>query len=476
MKTKFFNTAAAIILALVVFAAGGCKRSGSSGVPTLIWWQIGSTQPGFADDMKVINSYIQEKIGIRVDIRQASWGEAYNRFNTMLNAGEYFDILFVDEGTYNRFASKGAFADITDLVKTEAPLLWESVPPILWEGVKIRGRIFSVPTYKDSSRTGYYYWDHQLVEKYNIDLNQSGWNYLDQVFRRIKAGEGPRSYPFTLARTSNPWIFDNYDAMLTALFPMGVRIDDPERKVVITLEQPDIRETLKLMHSWYEAGIINPDANLVAETPKGRRFFMAQAWPSVAAIYAAQEGIERFDPVRFYGPIYSTVSIQGSMNAVNLNSKYKAEALKLLQLINTDTKLRDMLCYGIEGKHFNYVNNGKAVQRIIVDWSLVNYQQGNYFIITPQADVPPGYWDEVRHQNETATSSVMLGFMMDVEPVLNDLTNCRTAWDKYAVDLMNGVSDPDVVLPKVIAELKANGLDRVMAEAQRQVDEFSRQR
>ena len=131
-----------------------------------------------------------------------------------------------------------------------------------------------------------------------------------------------------------------------------------------------------------------------------------------------------------------------------------------------------MLCYGIEGKHFRYVNNGQAVQQIIVDWGLVNYQQGNYFIITPQVTVPPGYWDEVRYQNKTATPSVTLGFMMDIEPVLNDLTNCRTTWEKYATDLITGVSDPDVVLPRAIAELKSNGLDRVIAEAQRQVDEF----
>jgi len=103
---------------------------------------------------------------------------------------------------------------------------------------------------------------------------------------------------------------------------------------------------------------------------------------------------------------------------------------------------------------------------------LVNYQQGNYFIITPQNTVPPGYWDEVRHQNEIATPSVMMGFMMDIDPVLADLTNCRSAWEKYQYDIITGASDPDEVLPRVIAELKANGLDRVMAEAQRQVDAF----
>jgi putative aldouronate transport system substrate-binding protein len=66
----------------------------------------------------------------------------------------------------------------------------------------------------------------------------------------------------------------------------------------------------------------------------------------------------------------------------------------------------------------------------------------------------------------------MLGFMMDMEPVLNELTNCRTSWDKYATDIITGVSDPGEVLPRVIAELKSNGLDKVIAEAQRQVDAF----
>jgi len=78
----------------------------------------------------------------------------------------------------------------------------------------------------------------------------------------------------------------------------------------------------------------------------------------------------------------------------------------------------------------------------------------------------------VRQQNEEALPSVMLGFMLDIEPVQNEIVNCRSVWSKYSADLLTGASDPDAVLPKVIAELKASGLELIIAEAQRQVAEY----
>jgi putative aldouronate transport system substrate-binding protein len=457
---------------VAVLAICGCdKGSGSSGMPTLIWWQIGSAQGGFAQDISLISDYVQEKIGVRLDIKQAGWGDAAQRFTTMINAGEYYDILFVDITSYNRYVTLGAFADLTDLLPEETPKLRNYIPDVLWEGVKIKGRIYSVPTYKDSSKTLYHFWDHAMVEKYGLDISDTSWSALDKSLRKIKEGEGPRFYPLNMARSTNNFIFDQYDSLAADLQPLGVRLDDTTRRVVNTLEQPEVLEAFRYLHAWYEAGIINPDANMVDETPKYRPFFMTQAWPAVAASYATSAEIAQYDPVKFFGPSYSTDSIQGSMNAINANSKYIKEALKLLELVNTDRKLRDMLGYGIEGKHFTYVNNGEAVHRDRTDWPLINYQLGSYFIETPEDTVPPGYWEEVRRLNEQAVPSVMLGFMMDLEPVRNEAINCRGAWLKYVTDLNTGASDPDTALPRIMAELKTAGFDKVLSEAQRQVDE-----
>ena len=461
-----------LILITAAFILNGCGTR-ESDVPTLIWWMIGTSQPGFNTDMKIISSYIEEKIGVRLDIRQAGWGEASYRFNTMLNAGVYYDIMFVDAGNYNRFVKLGAFEDLTDLLPAEVPELWNYIPPVLWEGVKVNGKIFSVPTYKDSAKTGFYFWNSYFVEKYDIDLASTDFLYLDKIFRRMKEGENnPRFYPMLLSRGSNPFIFDSYDNLSSNLPPIGVKLDDTQRRVVNTLIQPDILEKLMFMHAWYMDGIINPDANMTDEVFINQTFFMAQAWPSVAYLYAITNGVERYEPARFFGPSYSTESIQGSMNAISVNSKYKTEALRLLQLINSDVKLRDMLHVGIEGKHFKYINDGTMIQRLRNDWPLVNYQQGSYFILTPLDTVPSGYWDEIRELNETAVPSVMLGFMMDIEPVMAEVLYCRNIWDKYAVDLTLGASNPEVIIPRLIHELNAAGFDKVIAEAQRQIDEF----
>lgn len=480
MKRKSKNgriVGAVAVLALVFGGCGGTKSGGSGGttaeVPTLIWWQIGSGQAGFAEDLKVISDYSQEKIGVRVDIKQAGWGDAAQRFTTMINAGEYYDILFTDAGSYNRFVALGAFAELTELVPSQAPKLWDYVPDILWDGVRVRGKIYAVPTYKDSSKTMYQFWDHALVEKYQLDISDTTWAGMDRSFQKVKAGEGVRYYPFILSRSETGHIFNNYDSLAANLSVLGVRIDDQSRRVVNTLEQADILEAFRYIHKWYEEGIINPDANMNDEVPKYRPFFISQAWPSVAASYATSAGIEQYDPARCFGPVYSTDSIQGSLNAINVNSKYPAAALKLLELVNTDKKFRDMIGYGIEGKHFSYVNNGTAVHRDRTDWPLINYQEGSFFIETPEDTVPPGYWDEVRELNETATPSVMLGFMLDLEPIRNEFINCQSIWLKYTTDLHTGASDPEVVIPQVREELKNAGFDKVLAEAQGQVDEFA---
>ena len=45
-------------------------------------------------------------------------------------------------------------------------------------------------------------------------------------------------------------------------------------------------------------------------------------------------------------------------------------------------------------------------------------------------------------------------------------------WDKSKNDMLTGASDPETAVPACIEELKAAGLDKVIEEAQRQIDEF----
>lgn len=459
-------------------AAGTTKKEDTAKtdgeVPTLIWWTVGGTP---ADDfdkaIAKISDYTEEKIGVRLDVKIAGWGDYDQKMNTIVNSGEYFDLMFTNNTNYSKFVNLGAFENISDMVQTVTPELYSFVPEELWSGVQIGGNAYAVPTYKDSSLTQFYYMDDTYVQKYDIDMDSvTSMQALDPVVRKVKEGEGKGFYPINLDQGAL-WngFFLNYDGLASGLQPIGVRIDDTSRKVLCTLEQDDIKTNLEQLHAWYADGIINPDANVLTEGGKGHMFGNAQGWPSAVAQWQVLQGVEKYDPVKVFGPLYTTETIQGSMNAVSVNSKYKEEALKVLQLINTDPKFRDMCAYGIEGDHFEYVSDG-VIKKLRDDWTWPGYTQGTFFIMSITEDADPQQWEQVKKQNEEATASTCLGFALDVTNIQNEVANCNTVWDKYKYDMLTGASDPADVLDQCISELKAAGLDTVIAEAQKQIDEF----
>ena len=93
-------------------------------------------------------------------------------------------------------------------------------------------------------------------------------------------------------------------------------------ELVNLLEQDDVKENLNYLHKWYVDGIINPDANVVTDGGKGAIFSTGQGWPAAAKSWAFGQGIEKYDVTKVFGPLYTTETIQGSMNAVSANSKY----------------------------------------------------------------------------------------------------------------------------------------------------------
>lgn len=445
-------------------------------IPTITWWTIGGTLPSdFDEGIKTINEYLAEKIGVKIDIKLSSWGDWEKKMTTIVNSGEKYDMMYMNNNFYSRFIKMGAYADITDSVQTVTPDLYKFVPETLWKGVQNGGRIYGVPTYKDSSIAQFWCFDDKYVQKYKIDVpNIKTLQDLDAPFRAMKEGEGKGYYPLQLSQASIfSGFFNDYDGLTAGLFPIGVNINDQTRKVVSVFEQPEVMTNLKLLHSWYKDGIINPDANVVTEAPKGLPFFTAQGWPGAATVWQTLNGVEKYDLVKVFGPLYSTESIQGSINVISSASPNKDACLKVLEFANTDHKFRDMLAYGVEGKNFEYVSEN-VVKQLNDSWvqGLAKYTQATFFNMSTTEDSDPNQWVDVQKQNEDATSSSCLGFALDITNVQNEVANCRTAFDKYKFDLLTGASDPEVVLPNIMKELKAAGLDTIIAEAQKQIDEF----
>jgi len=442
----------------------------SDEVVTLKWAMVGGGMPNNYDAWKEhIDAYLEEKIGVNIDIEVVSWGDWGNRRNVIVNTNEEYDILFTNSDTFTSDVRLGAFLNITDMVKTVTPELYDFIPEYYWQAAGVEGQLFAVPTYKDSSRSEYFIWDEKLADSYNIDYNNMH-TLADVKDALITLTEGEGTPAYLLSGQGEDGTFMEYDQIGAGLFPLGVKYNDETRTVVSVFEAEDVMAQFKIMHEMYKAGVINSDAATLPDKPSYTAFGAGQGWSLAAkTTWNIGLGVDAV-AVQWGETIVSNDSVRGSMNCISASSKNPEKALEFLQLVNTDAYMRDSLFYGLEGDNWDYTEDGK-IHRNHLDWTMAGYTQGTFFIVTPLDDTEFNQWDEVKELNEKAKPSVMLGFDFDYTSLANEYANCMEIFNRYRSELLTGTAEPESTVKAMMKELRAAGFDTLVEEAQKQIDE-----
>ena len=265
------------------------KSSGVASTPangetvTLKWVTVGSGMPSNYDSWKAkLNEYVGSKIGVNIEMEIVPWGDWDNRRNIIINTNEDYDIIFGNANTFVSDVNLGAYYDLTDLYKGNMPELCKLMPEKYWEATTIDGKVYAVPTYKDSSLSNYEIWDKELVDEYNIDIDAlSGeCSKKTDIFTKLKNDKGDN--PVYVKNDGLYYIFDTYDQLGAGLQILGVKYNDANAKVCLTLEQDDIYKELETIHQWYKDGIINSDASTLSEGRVYNMWRVAQGWPTAA--------------------------------------------------------------------------------------------------------------------------------------------------------------------------------------------------
>ena len=72
-------------------------------------------------------------------------------------------------------------------------------------------------------------------------------------------------------------------------------------------------------------------------------------------------------------PYIDNTSVQGAMMAISANSAHPVEAMKFLNLLNTDPYVMTLLNYGVEGVHYNLNAEGMPQNGQQGDIALLQY-------------------------------------------------------------------------------------------------------
>lgn len=455
-------------------------------VVTLKWVMVGNGMPSNYDAwLAQVNPYLEQKIGVNIDVEVVGWGDWDQRRNVIVNTAGEYDILFTNVNTYTNDVGVGAFLDITDLLPEYAPDLWASIPEDFWDACRVNGQIYGIPAMKDSSITNLVVWDKGAMDAAGYD-GSTMKDLTDPELTEALGSQALKDYlvengyadtAWPLSSSGATYLTFTYDTMGAGLIAMGVKYNDAEGKVVSIYEQPEIMEYLNLFHQWYQDGIINADANVKPEENAYKPAAVAQGWPLAAVTnWGPNMGVEEAVAYQWGPTIISNDSVRGSLSCISANCEHPDKALQFLQLVNTDTYVRDLFFYGVEGDNWEYTDETKTkVHKNNADWSMAGYTQGSFFTVTPTDAYEFNEYDQVAEQNANAEPSVLLGFSMDTEPVKDQLNQCITIAESYKSELLTGScggTDPETMVAQMVDELNAAGFQDVLTEAQRQVDEF----
>lgn len=449
----------------------------------LNWYLPASPQKDTDLVSEELSKYTKEKINATIKINFVDWGSWFDKFPVLLASGENVDIMFTAGWSqYAQSVAKGYFADITDLLPKYAPKTMANLPKLLFEGARLNGKIYAIPTSKELAHTNGFLYSIDLAQKFGVeaDLKKFETNMptledLEPVLKAAKAKD-PNIYGI---EGVDPRFFMDFDPIGDENVP-GKLYPNKDTKVINEYETPEYKSLLKTMRKYYLAGYIRKDAATVKDSQPDRKaqkvFLMSGttkplANEEVGAAYGYKMG--QFSVTK---PFITSNDVQGSMNAVASSSKNKERALMFLELVNTDPFVNNTLNYGVENKH--YVKKGDNIIDFApgLDAKTSGYvpnafwEFGNQFLNYFMVGQNTKKWELFKAYNDSGVPSKILGFNFDAEPVKTEIAAVTNVRAELWPSIMTGTLDPDVYLPKMIDKMKQAGLDKIIAEKQKQID------
>ncbi len=447
------------------------KKDDDTTIPELTWYMVGSGQPADIDAWKeIVDAYLEEKIGVHLNLQCISWSDWGNRRSNIVQTNEHYDLMFTDMSTFVSDVNMGAFADISELI-AETPGLTDLIPEAYLDACRLNGGLYGIPAYKDSSMTNFFVWTKDQVEAYFPEYADA--HTLAEISDGLYAiKEGTGETPLLLNQDGMSCITGNkYDACTLGNIGIGISYNGGTEFVSV-FEQEDVLADLNLLQQWMKDGLINSDAAVLGEATGMCGLGVAQGWPGAASSWGEGRGAEVVVS-QFENTVVSNDTVLGSITCISASSDYKLEALKFIELVNTDTKLRDMLWYGIEGVHFEYVdeNGVTKLQKIEAEnaWTLAGYTQGTFFVSTPEAG-SDGF-GEIQVQNANAVASPAMGFVPDTTNIADQISAVQAVYEAYKSLIMTGTGTQENI-DAMLSEMRDSGFDDILNEVNAQYKEW----
>ncbi len=481
--------AAVLALALVVSVAGcGENKTGldADGNYEVVWYNSESPQPDHQLVYEKLSEYTKEKIGVTIKYTPFAGAEYGEKMNLLFAAGEKIDMCFASTGTkFQQNARNAAYMDIGKLLDTVGEPTKNLFPEYALDCFKVGGVQYGIPTLKDwgihpsINALKYKLEDLDIKEEFLAVDSLEG---LTPLMEKAKAAN-PDWYGILVRGNHNLFKFlplETVDGSIIAGFT-----HDNYDKVVNLMETDTAKDFFKLVRSWYKAGYIRNDAATVTSDSDvqkiGNFMFPHGEWLPYYGIT-----VDESDPNK---PYYALNLCDSRMPTSQLTSSGLAmprtcvnpeRTMEFINLLYNDAYVRNTIAYGIENKHWVAdgethvaLPEGYAAQKDTGYASSI-WTCGNRFLLRISPGNPADIWEKYQEFNEECIKAPSIGFTFDPAPVAGQIAAVQNVYSEFFPSLVTGSIDVDTKLPEFIDKMNKVGAKDIVAEVQRQYDEWKK--
>ena len=470
-----------VLSATLAFGAVGCSKgqtpkNGKEGekTPVLKVFMPGPQQKDLKLVLDEVNKITEKKIGAKIDMSFIDDGAYTEKMNMKLATKEKFDICFT--GYINPYATgvdNEVYYPLTELIDRNCPELWKEMPDFWWDAVRRNGEIYAVPNQQVATTVPALTMDRKWADKYNFDWEKvSSVDDIEPFLQTIKDNE-PDYYP--TRPYGNYWI-KNYEGITTGV---GIDLREKGLKAIYQWDAEGFMEGLGKIREWFEKGYFRSDIASVmndeTDFKAGKYVVTGTGWkPGFEATQNAMLGGDNI-AMKINRPTIGTATLIATMYAVSKYSDNPDYAIKFINLVNTDKDVYNLLAHGIEGKHYTWVDdkhiklNENGGYYVNASWKFGN--QFNAYLLEGQDE---NVWEETVKFNETADRSRLIGFLFSTENVQTEISQIATVNKEYKNMLNNGSADYKTYFKEYKKKMMDAGIENVLKEVQRQLDEFSK--
>ncbi len=470
-------------------------------VELVVYNYITKVTPGLDETIEAVNEYLLEKLNCTLDMHFIEGANEYgSTVGTMVSSGTYMDMLITGAKrvTFPLFAAKNAFLPLEDYVDEYLPATKANVPESAWEAYTIDGHLYAVPLPRDFAKSMNYKLNQTLADDLGLTFPEkydTYWDIVDFLYEAKAARDAkyPEKSKQPITRLSDSVAGYYYyepitatDNMVVANVPglFGFEGMGEGETVFCLYFTEEYRNYAKLRNQLVTDGIIpfddkafDPDGvidkagELLGKSGEGNIYY---AEDTMAPYYMSTMHLAE-------NSYLATSGLQAGGYAVSAQSENVERCLEVIDLINGDPYLATVMRFGPEGVSWTDKDNDNVIELTEINSDSSNRYMYNWYAWQfgglSATKVPPGlpqnFSELLDDFNSRATSTANVGFIMDQTPVENEIAACSSVIAEYHTVLKSGQNNNvDKLVDEFIAKLKANGMEKIVQEAQKQVTEW----